>query len=400
MKRLLSSFRLVLPPTNWIVLAAIIYILIPWGLRVFALIVQHAVDIPRPDTMDLDSLDAVRKAQICFLLACCAIYGLYRAVNPHPLFQSSYNAYLALTPWRFGAPLPSGPVTLAWPDTIFLAALTALVVMCHPELPPAWIMLVFTFPFLATMAISFFILGHKVWGYLVLASLTLYPLLWERSVMLLAAMALVHVGAWMGIRRTMWDYPWDLQELRELGRQFRKVTEISARRADYLGWPLQFLSLRDPSPVISYFDGVCISLLVGLWTYAAMTLVRNPTWFDPQPWLFCLFLSGVPPLIRIFGYCSRLRPPISLMGRLLTGRWLIPKYDIAVLVPMAIGGATLALATIASIRQWPVAWTLPLLVTFMLLLIINVGPTFARWQLTGAVRIVPKGLERSEFVEL
>ena len=85
------------------------------------------------------------------------------------------------------------------------------------------------------------------------------------------------------------------------------------------------------------------------------------------------------------------RPPISLLGRIATGRWIIPSYDRALVAPLAgllIVGA--ALPRLISVSAQPSAFEMPILVTTVLLVVLLSGPTFRDWALTSECRIVAR----------
>lgn len=84
-------------------------------------------------------------------------------------------------------------------------------------------------------------------------------------------------------------------------------------------------------------------------------------------------------------------PPISFLGRLVTGRWLIPSYDVA-LIPIvyylgAIGATTLLVLPSVG---WPARYVLPVMLTLYLVLMNLACPDLDTWRLTCQTRISPR----------
>jgi hypothetical protein len=152
-------------------------------------------------------------------------------------------------------------------------------------------------------------------------------------------------------------------------------------------------------PPLPLADGVALGLLPAWWAFAASanapdeniaaTLVGIPLlYFVPA------LLAG-----RCLIYLSSCRPPISLWGRIMTFRWIIPGYDRALgaplLVPFLIGG----------IFYFGHQWHLPLRYVFTsciataLLVTLNMGPSLRPWRLTGAYRLAPTK-DRRNLIEL
>lgn len=83
------------------------------------------------------------------------------------------------------------------------------------------------------------------------------------------------------------------------------------------------------------------------------------------------------------------RAPINPLGRLLTGRWVIPGYDRVFLAPLA---ATIVAVLLPPLLGWygmPLLWRYPLALTVVVLALRNVGPELSDWHLTGEHRLTP-----------
>ena len=104
-----------------------------------------------------------------------------------------------------------------------------------------------------------------------------------------------------------------------------------------------------------------------------------------------IFVCLVPVLIailtRLILYCGNYWPPINLLGRLATGRYVILRYDQALVAPLMallvlVAGCLLFLGTGAG-RSWGML----LVLTLGLWLNLNLGPRLLVWRLTGGHRL-------------
>ncbi|KPK76937.1 MAG: hypothetical protein AMJ79_05030, partial [Phycisphaerae bacterium SM23_30] len=81
---------------------------------------------------------AFYQIRMLIILFSCGVYGFFRVRSFHPIFNHGYLQWLALSPWRFGKPLPLGPVHLVWVDLAVVGTLTLLmysVDVFYVELP-------------------------------------------------------------------------------------------------------------------------------------------------------------------------------------------------------------------------------------------------------------------------
>ena len=99
---------------------------------------------------------------------------------------------------------------------------------------------------------------------------------------------------------------------------------------------------------------------------------------------------------RLVLYYWNYWPPISFLGRLRTGRWIIPAYDIGLVAPITI--AVVGWGGLSAIRVVPhqqpllVAPLVGALVATVLGLTFLTGPSHRHWRLTAPCRIKPAGL--------
>jgi hypothetical protein len=86
---------------------------------------------------------------------------------------------------------------------------------------------------------------------------------------------------------------------------------------------------------------VCWSLLIGWGVFLIGHAVGSDPNHEPlgfgMVWFAVGAAGGVLGLIRLAIYEIGHAPPISLWGRLWTGRWIVPGYDSILLTPVAVG---------------------------------------------------------------
>lgn len=320
------------------------------------------------------------------VIGAAAAYGAFRAVAFHPLFRASYRQWLSLTPWTYRQPLPLGPVNLVWQDVAAVAGLTLLL---HdvPWLvwlrPPA----AFLAAYLASVCLTLWItktwreayalafgLGLAVW---------LLPGRWEAVAAVLAGLICI---AWLGTRRSLMRFPWDDATAR-LGDAWASKRD---RAAPQVGWPFSHLHPQPVHPRRDVRHGIVRSFLLGWWVYALFhsVPVHHPDGLPTMSLIYGLG-CGVLLLMRIRGYFLAYWPPISLWGRLWTGRWIIPDYDRALAAPL-IGAAAAVAVPLALLRmEAPPAPTFAVSLVLVALACLAMSPDLEHWRLTGAYRLAP-----------
>ncbi len=153
-----------------------------------------------------------------------------------------------------------------------------------------------------------------------------------------------------------------------------------------LGFPHQFLSPKVSVRSISRAEGTAISLLAALWCHA---IVTNCPDAESQRALAGLLMLpvGFSIIARFLLYCGRYWPPISLWGRIRTGRYVIPRYDRVLVAPILaavvlLGGVSLV--DLARLRTTP---GMPIVIAISLWINVCLGPRLLDWRLTGGHRL-------------
>ncbi|HUG89574.1 MAG TPA: hypothetical protein VML55_01990 [Planctomycetaceae bacterium] len=98
--------------------------------------------------------------------------------------------------------------------------------------------------------------------------------------------------------------------------------------------------------------------------------------------------GGIAVVLRVGRYVDGHAPPISLRGRVGTGRLIVPGYDRVLLAPAvaALAGAGIPFAF--RMAGWDLQIGLAISTAATLLAILSLGPTLEEWRLTGNHRIV------------
>jgi hypothetical protein len=173
-----------------------------------------------------------------------------------------------------------------------------------------------------------------------------------------------------------------------------------------LGWPFDRLSLKRNSSPMTITIGAGAGLLIAWWLHGGLhQLFRNaapgalqfaPAAISAGLAMPCLVLMAFRVGIYVTGYA----PPISLMGRLATFRWIIPGYDKVFLAPII--GAGLVMGGPFAINEIGLAWEfgIPVLVGLLMTMALSMPPSLDEWRLTGHHRVVAAvQFQQQQFVE-
>ena len=304
-----------------------------------------------------------------FSVLCCAAgaYGVARVLAYHPGYLARYWQWLETAPWRAGMPLPLGPVTLDWRDALVVvpAALLAEYVSGGPALGP-----LLAFGVAHLLALAFTEARAGWWGYALLAGfggllrLSDYP-----SAVAVAIVPLYGV-ALGGLR-------YGLPKLIKRSPEARAV----------LGAPFEQLAPTAPPKPVPAYVALAASAMAGWWTYCL-------TWrsWSPRTTLYelCALVAAVAfgaALIRFAAYRSGSSPPLSLFGRLRTGRWVIPDYDTVYLMPLVTFAVSIASAAGLVFAGATPAVTAGVTVGLTIFTAVMLPPTRAHWLLTSPRQI-------------
>jgi hypothetical protein len=318
----------------------------------------------------------VGKIRMMLLVFASGFYGYYRVRAFHPFYNRQYWQWLCLTPWSIDKPLPRGPVHLIWADLITLGSLTVLAYSDFPffAFAPA-------IAFFAVYLVSIFLTFEGEQGCFVvlclfLAPFAIYP--FANLYIALLVLILLYCICWFGLRQFLRDFPWNtkywkVETVKELKEQ--------AIKQNVIGWPFRYLNIYE-IPGISVFDALLWSLLLTWWLHVIQWVIAES---------FSLFWIGIIALfvvlIRTGAYACEYRPPISLMGRIFTGRLIIPRYDKIFIAPICTLLAGTILPLVLRRLGLDTAWNFKLCFFLIFFLSLSLPPTWNEWRFTGAYRV-------------
>jgi hypothetical protein len=328
----------------------------------------------------------VRDLAVTVLGMCALAYGVYRAVRFHPAARAGYAAWLAQTPWTPAKPLPDGPVLLAWQDIPVLALLIGPAWLALG--PEAWPLVpAFALAYLFTLAVLVHKAGERAAAYLTWFGIGGMVLLAHLPAAVLAVAAGTYAVAAVGFRRSLERFPW-------LPGDDEKA-RLQAFVAQGLQWPFDRLAPLAPPPLLRSWEGPVCGLLAAWGLFAVgFELDRLPPNIRGEK------MSGLveysPALVlclaaalRVGIYMYTHLPPISLLGRLATGRLIIPRYDVIFVAPLLAMVASPA-GLFAFQEVWLPGYAGSAIGAGLAVgILLTAGPDRVRWQLTAPCRLVP-----------
>jgi hypothetical protein len=365
-----SWLRRVYPPW-WVILVPLFILLVMESLRCW---VDRGLDVP-------DVAVELGRMRDALLLVCAALYGGFRVLRFHPAFLPGYAAWLSATPWTFRQPLPKGPVRLIVQDAILLTVLFLIAHGAANMIPR--IVVAFLVPYLLLMAVSFAYTGARPFTYALIFGFGLAAQSHETPVRAACWLVLLYLVAWGGLRQSLARFPWQLEQA-----PWRQITNGKGRQDEIrLGWPCRPMFLKEPKNQWGTWDRIALSVLAGWWLYVVAGLFP-PAQQGYAAMNLCVLVSAIAVAARVATYCATYWPPISICGRLWTGRWIIPGYDRVLVAPLC-AAAVFALTALTHSSASPSNGSLCSLgVTAVLLVVTLMGPSYRNWALTGSHRIV------------
>jgi hypothetical protein len=299
--------------------------------------------------------------------------------------------------WDPSKPLPLGPPTLVWQDGVVLATFGAIggrwecLAAYGAAMLGGWSALLTAANFAARLD----------WLAL-LGGLALLPIALSEQFPWLAGMTLpAYLISASGVKPSLRLFPWE--EMPRWDAFNSKKVEQAGRACN--SWPLlRTAHIGDVEIAISIGTALKLAVFIGAAAFIFVaaseldTRGRGMREFDVLPLLAISTLLMT--ACRLLIYCGACRPPISLAGRLVTGRLIIPSYDQALAAPIL----TLFIGFIGPVVLWHWGFGNALaagLTMFLLIAIsLGMGPNLARWQMTGMHRIfVQKPTGSSRFLK-
>jgi hypothetical protein len=294
------------------------------------------------------------------------IYGFYRSVKNHPAGSPGYKKWLKSTPWHAGMPLPLGPAMIRWWDGLVVAGALAL---NHWTGESPWLLVIL--PCLISYSIGSLLMlstvGQARDAYAIAFGGSL--ILWAAPhpfVMLGVAVVLCLIGH-EGLRTSLTTFPWEETEKKKVSSE---------------PWPLPIY--ENAGPRVGFGEAVLGVGLAMSWYGALIYQLQAKGETVVMEAAIAAIGAGV---IRWLVYCGTYRPPLTLLGRIVRMRLILPGYDQALVIPWLtlLVGITVPITLNEVGGPPPVVGMMSVGLTLMIAL--TGGPNLRVWQLTGYHRM-------------
>ncbi len=373
--------RSILPPGWVLFLLTLLYVLADGVVLAVAMVFEHRFSL---------HLYTPWISQYVLLLG-CALLGAYRIIAIHPLFQADYRHWLEASAWSARKPLPAGPVHLVWQDAVVLL-LIGMLALRYPGVNPMDFICTFLFTYLMSAVFVLALVQAWVLPYAMAFGMGGVVLAQRSSLAICAIFLVLYIIAWVELRRTLRDFPWNLGRWEAF---LRSGTLKGPQRQQLLGWPFQLLSPDRATPSLPFHQALLISLLSGWWVYVLFLSDSQPGEAEMPYW--AVVMIGA--FCRVVVYCTGYLPPLNLAGRVFRMRWIIPGYDKVFLVPAIVLVTGYVLPRVLLENGWQASSVYPVCTAIVLLLLFLPGPTLRAWRLTGSHRIYPL-MPKREFIRI
>lgn len=387
---------IVLP--RWLIAVPVVSLIL---YSVLAVIYLSAELLENNGMLDFEVITSVFLRQDLRAASCvtfAVLYGVLRACSFHPVFQEEYRWWLASTPWTYKLPLPLGPVHLVWQDLVFVIPATLIAWGSNVSLVLA-IPVVFLTVYTVMITAGLFLTGERWIGFFIVFAMGFGALFTQVALMsgepiwpTLAVIAAIYLLSRWGLHRSLvrfetWDenladgylYATFTGNLDWLNRLFMTF---------WLGWPFDSLplnSIRQPLSVVG--EKFVIGLLYGWWLYVAFVHIEKHVSISSTFLSLLLIAMFFSPLVLAIIFVVRCRPPITLWGRLRTGRWVIPGYDRCFLWPAAIWAMQWGLFRVAGEFNMSLVLHCAVQLTLFVWCMFRTKTVFAAFRLTGKYRM-------------
>jgi len=324
------------------------------------------------------------------LMVWAALYGGYRALQFHPMYNRRYLQWLTMSPWNISKPFPLGPPHVVWVDVV-IVGIPMLLVHTDGIFSPAYPAITFLTVYLVLWGLALAFPPEHFWRSIVavfLLPFTAYPHCdpWLGLAVFVGLYLWIRLGFQTQFKEFPWNTAyWKLEPVERLRRGFAKK--------DMVGWLSQMLRLYDSGRKMSITSALGIATLVTWWLHAGLWVVAYSD-FDAAAFLLLLTLGlGVPALIigRLIAYIGAgYRPPINIWGRIFTFRWFIPKYDVVYVSPVCMALVGLLVLRFGYLLPLSDIHLFESLIFVEFFLALSLPPRRIDWWLTGAHRMVEK----------
>ena len=396
---MIGWLRLVLPRGSLVSIALILLVL-------FCIIIEVSLGVLLGDPAveasaeaSRDIAHALRRVEGGALVFAALMLGAQRIMFFSPL-RPDYRAFLAATPYTGRQSLPLGPLHLVWQDLVVLGGATAFCVFAA-GMPAHLLVFLFALGYVAALLLTLCATGQILSAYALAFTMGLAVMAAGNALWAFLALTAVYGVSYAAIAMMLRRFPWDTgcdaddasrltrdQDLREVPPRSYGQPALNLSDMRMVGWPLSSLGPRCLGAACPFAHGLLISVLFGWYGFGILRC------FPPIPrrdWAFCWALILAFAMVlgghRLCVYKGGAAVSISLLGRVATGRFIVPAHDKVLLAPAAIGLVGLIGPPLAHKFGISPGVTLIVAPALMLLIVLTAGPTLANWRLTGAYRV-------------
>lgn len=305
--------------------------------------------------------------------------AIWRVWPRHPFFQPTYLRWLRSTPWQPRMPLPKGSPMPGAHEAILIVVAAGCLAWILPWLTIAWLVAAYVIVFTVLSSVPYLFYmrkghdGYPLYAVLILAGLLV--LLHRSPWVVVLTSAAIFASACFAMRESLHGMIYYKEKI-------DGNTEISIGG----NFPLSGVEPGPIKPPTAWGEAILISLLLAFWAGIVHHLVSTTA----EALLLTSAFILVVPFIRLMCYTSGYRPPITLVQRIKTRRYILANHDAVYIGPAAglVVGVLVLLVGYALNINAPV--TTGLSIFGCLLILFTAGPSRQHWQLTANHRVVPR----------
>ena len=314
------------------------------------------------------------------IVALAMVYAGFRAAYFNPIENQPYGEWLVNSPWDSSQPLPLGPLNLVWQDVAIVALLTVLFPSGH--LSRLIVPMAFLLIYCVGCAYSQSIRSGVYWsgyGVALLAGCFILAMFspWGR----LAIAAAMYPVVFLERQWLLGRFPFAQETHQPLS--LAGPTDDPSTTA---GWPAPPVERELRNWSINHVHAAPIGATVAWLLYCILYyLPEQPEnrAILPVFWYLVVGAMGCRIWIYAYGYA----PPISLLGRIATGRLIIPRYDVVFLAPLAATVAAIVFEWAATSYGMRAFTSLPIGCGLLIWLSLALPPRRKDWHFTGHHRL-------------
>lgn len=350
-------------------------------------------------TSDVFVLASVRTGIICLA---ASVFGVWRIAAFYPYPSLKYAKSLALTPWHYAMQMPKGSVQLNITD-IAIVAMLCLTTCFDKHISVMIPVIVFLYAYILTAIIST-LNGIPMWKYwtkrifiLIIIPLAFYPL--PSIANFLISLSACYLLCYIHLRDVLKGFPWNQTAWLEQDEDI--LTQKSLEYAE-TGWPHSSLTAINKNHFIMNkpFVVIIISFLVTWWLHAFLAHAYDIKFLHRVLSFILCYLAFFITVIRLKIYLLGTAPPISLLGRITNGYFIIPKYDHVLVAPVCIAITGFVTAYFLPTTPQYASWVFEGAIFVILCIFMGAGPNLNQWRNLGAFRIVRNKFQENKMHQM